>query len=54
MDKDFMDLAAGMSAAHSLFESMIASGFTEDQALRLLAYMLAAQLSMSGEEQSNG
>lgn len=50
MDEGFMELAAGMSITHDLFESMIAAGFTEDQSLRLLAYMLAAHISMNEDD----
>ena len=37
------EMMGGMLSLHEVFLSMQEAGFTEDQALRMLAYMLTAQ-----------
>lgn len=46
------DLVQASVAMHVLFESHLAAGFTEDQALRLIALMSAAVARRTGESES--
>jgi hypothetical protein len=39
-DPDISPLQQAASSAHEMFTTMVGAGFTEDQALRLIAYWL--------------
>lgn len=43
----FTMMADAAVALHTLFVSYIAAGFSQDQALKLIAYTMAAQASLS-------
>jgi hypothetical protein len=42
----FTAMAESATAMHTLFMSYIAAGFSEEQALKLIAYTIAAQISI--------
>jgi hypothetical protein len=45
----FTMMAEAATALHTLFTSYLAAGFTADQALRLIAYTMAAQAAQGNQ-----